>query len=343
MQSKSLLAVVAVAAACISSSASAHSPLDKGRAGDLAQLVEQSNLVFIGTAEKIAYRNAQGDKGEGVIPYTIVTYRVGQVLRGKAPGKEITMRLVGGPDGRGRFLSVSGVPVIQKGDQDLLFVANTKDASCPLVFCEYGRFRILNEQVFDTHGSPVRAILKSTVLSRGLPPKPFQTVQFPTPRFDELMKNPEVAEQLKSQKISVEDARRRYEAGAPKYLEFTEEFPAAEKGSDAGTEGPPTAGTGTGSSGPGAPVTQVETTPTVPAGPLPLSEFVAVTKRLAAASKRKPAEVRSVDPAAVIVAAKISLTVPKQLAAPAPPPMAPGSAEEYKAFEQNGYDPVIRK
>lgn len=344
MQSKSLLIIVAVAAACISSSASAHSPMDKGRAGDLVQLVNQSNLVFIGTVEKVAYRNARGDKGEGVIPYTIVTYRIGQVLRGKAPGKEITMRLVGGPDGRGRFLSVTGVPVIQKGDQDLLFVANTNDASCPLVFCEHGRFRILNEQVFDTYGSPVRAIVKSTVLSRGLPPKPFQTVRFPTPKFEELMQNPEVAEQLKSQNMSVEDARRRYEEGAPKYVEFTEELPAAEKGSDAGTEGPSTTGPGTGSSGPTAPATQVEMTPTAPAGPLALSEFVAVTRRLATASKRKPTEVRSIDPAAEIVAAKVSLAVPQRLAPPAPPaPTAPGSADEYKAFAQNGFDPVIRK
>ena len=50
--------------------------------------MNQSNLIFIGTAEKVAYRNARGDKGEGVIPYTIVTYRIDQVLRGKAPGKE---------------------------------------------------------------------------------------------------------------------------------------------------------------------------------------------------------------------------------------------------------------
>ena len=253
------------------------------------------------------------------------------------------MRLVGGSDGRGRFLSVTGVPVIQKGDQDLLFVANTNDASCPLVFCEYGRFRVLNEQVFDTHGSPVRAILKSTIVSRGLPPKPFQTVQFPTPKFDDLMKNPEVAEQLKSQKISVEDARRRYEAEAPKYLEFTEEFPVSEKGSDAGDAASSGSAGGAGATSPTGPATQGEVTPAVPAGPIALSEFIGVTQRLVTASKRKPTEVRSIDPAAEIITAKVSLAAPQRLAPPAPPPMAPGSADEYKAFEQNGYDPVIRK
>lgn len=337
MQRKLLLTAAAMALACVAGGASAHSPMDKTRAGDLAHLVDESNLVFIGKVEKVTYRNAIGDKDEGLIPYTIVTYRVGQVLRGKAPGKQVTLRLVGGPDGRGRFLSVTGVPVIQEGDEDLLFVGNTEDASCPLVSCEHGRYRILSERVFDTYGSPVHAIIKSKVISRGVPPKAFQTVHFPTPKFDELIQNPEVAERLKAQKISVEEARRRYEAEAPKFVEVTDGFSGAQETPDIGKEG---------SSGIRRdPTQQVELTPAINTTALPLSKFVEATQRLAKLSKRAPSEVRSIDPAAEIVAPKATPTAPQKLDRPTAQaaPTTAKDTDEYKAFEQNGFDPVLRK
>src|SRR6266508_2159476 len=149
MRKRSLI-FVALAAVLAPLAVHAHSPMDRGAGADLTQLADQSNLVFIGDAEKVTYRNARrANEGEGPIPYTIVTYRISRVLRGKAPGDRITMRFVGGPDERGRFLTVSGVPIVQKGDQDLLFVNDTRDPSCPLVFCELGRYRILNDAVFD--------------------------------------------------------------------------------------------------------------------------------------------------------------------------------------------------
>ena len=326
MKSRTLLISVAVAAVCVSFEASAHSPMDKGHGGDLAQLVDQSNLVFIGNVERVTYGYAKGSaENEGPIPYTIVTYRIDKVLRGQAPGKEITMRFLGGPDGRGRFLSVTGVPVIQEGDQDLLFVGNTEDPSCPLVFCELGRYRILNDQVFDTYGSAVRAVIKTKVVSRGTPPKEFRTVRFPTPKFDELIRNPEVAEALKAQNLSPDEARRRYEEGAPKYVEFSEEFPIPEKLEDAGKGAPAPA--------------QAEQV-----APMPLSRFVAMTTELATASKRAPAAVRSIDPNAEIVAAKLKITVPRQLTAPIL--RAPTNAvekNEYDALVKNNFNPVIRK
>jgi hypothetical protein len=343
MQKRILLLVAALTTVCISSGAFAHSPIDKERASDLAQLVEQANLIFVGKVEKVAYRNAQGSKQEGLIPYTIVTYRIDQVLRGKAPDKEITMRLIGGPDGRGRFLAVTGVPVIQEGDQDLLFVANTQDPTCPLVFCEHGRYRIMNEQVFDTFGSPVRSIKKSKVISRGLPPKQFQTVRYPTPKFDELMKNPEVVEVLKSQNMSVEDARRRYEETAPKFVQLTEEFPVQEKTGDTGSVARPAGhGTAEGSSVLPAPASESEPSSALATESVPLSKLVEVTRGLTKLSKRTPSKVLSVDPDAEIVTLKVSSSAPKRLA-PSTPPSTKGSPDEYKAYKKNGFDPVIQR
>jgi hypothetical protein len=81
-----LVILSALAAACAGPMASAHSPMDNKQAHDLAQLVDRSNLVLVGQARKVVYRNARGEKGEGPIPYTIVTYGIERVLRGKAPG-----------------------------------------------------------------------------------------------------------------------------------------------------------------------------------------------------------------------------------------------------------------
>ena len=322
MRRESIVSGVAFAIACMSSAVHAHSPMENSQAGDMASLVDQSNLVFMGKAAKVEYRNARGDKGEGQMPYTLVTYRIGKVLRGKAPGDEINLRIVGGADGSGRFLTASGVPIIQEGDQDLLFIGDTADTTCPLVYCEHGRFRVLNERVYDTFGSPVRAISKSKVLSRGLPPKEFRTVRYPTPKFDDLMRNPAVAEQLKEQKMPIEEARRRYEAEAPKFVELADDFPNPEKLGDLRKGEKPS--------------TQAEKKVVA----LPLSTFLAETQRLVKVSKRKPAEVKSIDPNAEIVVAKLGTAVPQQIA---PPRIKSQIDDESKAYERNDFNPVIRK
>lgn len=322
MQRKFAALIVAFTAALMNVGALAHNPAENAKAGDMASLVDQSNLVFLGTAAKVEYRNARGaSKGEGLIPYTVVTYRIAKVLRGKAPGDVITLRMIGGPDGRGGFLTVSGVPIIQAGDQDLLFVGDTGDASCPLVYCERGRFRVLNERVYDTFGSPVRTISESKVLSRGVPPKEFRMVRFPAPTFDELMKNPAAVEQLKTQKIPIEVARRRYEAEAPKFVELASSFTRPKTLSDAQNNERQSA--------------QVDRDVA-----LPLSAFLAETQRLATLSKRKPAEVKSIDPKAAIIVAKLAAVVPQKIE---PRRLKPQVDDETKAYEQNNFDPVIRK
>lgn len=336
MRHKLLLTAAAMALAWVAAGASAHNAVEKTQAADLARLVDESNLVFIGKVEKVIYRNAVSDKDEGLIPYTIVTYRIDKVLRGKAPGEQITLRLVGGPDGRGRFLSVTGVPVIQEGDEDLLFVENTQDASCPLVFCEHGRYRILNDRVFDTYGSPVHAIVKSKVISRGVPPKAFKTIRFPAPKFDELIQNPEVIERLRAQKITVEEARRRYEAEAPRGVEVSDIFSRAQKTPDV-------------SNGESAitfdirsDLTEAELNSAITKA-LPLSKFVEATKHRAKRSKRAPSEVRSIAPAAEIVVPGARPTAPpepRSLNAQGAP-AEEKDMDEYEAFEQNGFNPVL--
>lgn len=322
MQLKYPALIVAIATMLLSICAHAHNPVENAKAGDLASLLDQSNLVFVGTAAKVEYRNARSEsKDEGLIPYTIITYRVAKVLRGKAPGDVITMRMIGGPDGSGRFLTVSGVPIIQLGDQDLLFVGDTGDASCPLVYCERGRFRILNDRVYDTFGSPVRGISKATALSRGTPPKAFRSVRFPAPTFDQLMENPAVAEQLRTEKMSIDEARRRYEAEAPKFVEFTTTFTRPKSSADAQGKEHYSA--------------QHEKVVA-----MALSEFLDEMQRLATLSKRRPTEVKSIDPKAEVTVAKIASAIPQKIE----PRRTKRQADaEAKAFEENEFNPVIRK
>jgi hypothetical protein len=324
MKQKTRLVLLVIAAVWMSLDAFAHSPMDKAKGGDLTQLVEQSNLVFSGRAAKVAYRNARGGEGEGEIPYTIVTYRIEKVLRGKSTGDTITLRFVGGPDGRGRFLTVTGVPVVQEGDRDVLFVGNPDDPSCPLVFCEHGRYRVLNEQVYDTYGSPVRDVAKNKVLSRGHAPRELLTVRYPAPKFDDLMKNPEVQEMLKKENISIDEARSRYEREAPKVIEAAESYGSAEKSeADSGDKGK----------------SMMLAERNVPVS---LNTFMAATEALVKTAKRSPVAIRGLASDTVLRAAKITLTVPKQLTPGKFTPAAP-EMDEYKAYENNGFNPVIRK
>lgn len=365
MHRKSLLAATAIAAACVSSAAFAHSSMEAGRSGDLVQLADRSNLVFLGKVEKVVYRNAKTEGEQGLIPYTIVTYRVGEVLRGQSPGDTFTMRFVGGPDGRGGILTVSGVPVMQEGDQDLLFVAGNGEQTCPLVFCEHGRYRVLNNLVFDTFGSPVRAILKANVISRGLPAKPFLTTRFPAPSFDELIQNPEVQGLLRTQNLSPDQARARYEQGAPKFIEIGEDFPAAPTSGDGGGAAPVPETPGRldlrqpGGVPPAlqprtlpapAPLSRLQ--PSVPVeaaaaiapGPIALQQFVSAVRTFARQSTRTPQALKSIDPNAEIVAPRLQIATPQRGELPRPRlQMSPADADEVKALEQNGFDPVIRR
>ena len=302
----------------------AHSPQDPAVGTDLIQLADRSNLIFIGDAEEVIYRNAHHvNKGDGTIPYTIVRYRISRVLRGKAPGGTITMRFLGGPDGAGGFLTASGVPTVQQGDRDLLFVDDSADAVSPLVFWEIGRFRILDDSVYDTNGSPVRGVLNSKVLARGTPPKEFSILRFPAPSFDELMKNPEVKAIMKARKMSVAEARKRYESEAPKAITIQHESRESNQKDDFAIDAPPPE--------------PFKDTP-----PMALTKFIDAVLEAMKSVKRAPLPVASIDPDAKIVAPRFTQTVPLMLQ---PVVFTPKDADaaEFDALQRNDFNPVIKK
>lgn len=204
----------------------AHSPRDPSIVGNVARLTEKSIFVFRGRAIDVKYRNLT--TATGTMPHTFVTYRVDDVISG-APPPLVTLRFIGGPDGTGGFLEVTGVPLFQAGDEDILFVSNNgmdteADNSCALVECELGRYRVVNGSVYEGHGSPVVSIEGNRILTDGIGPPDVMDFTIPAPKFDDMLRKPEFTAQIKKLGITVAQARAWYEAEAPKTITIRPEM-----------------------------------------------------------------------------------------------------------------------
>lgn len=329
-------AVGMAALACFvwSPGAFAHSSMDPDKAGDLKQLVEQSNLVVVGEVANVKYVIARVE-GEGELPHTIVTYKLRDSLRGTPNGETLSLRFIGGSDGKGGFMTVSGVPQFQKGEQDILFVAgNGEDERCPLVNCEWGRYRLHQNRVFNTHGRPVRGIVKNNAIARGRRAKPFETFKYPAPSFDDLMKNPQAQATLNQQNMSVEDARRQYQTMAPKQIVVTYSGPAPTRLQDRGAADPQAEGRRSGE----------RPDIMIGAGPITAAAFIAKLKQLHNQARRQPVAVRSANPDARIVIRRTPQSTPgTPQRAPEPRQVSPEDLEEVRELKNQGFNPVLRR
>lgn len=240
MTSKSALFLsIAVAAALTAGAASAHAPKDRDAVGNIAKLSAAANLAFQGKVVKVEYRQSAATAGQRALPQTFVTYQVGKVLQGKA-GKTITLRFAGGTDGRGGFLDVEGVPVFQEGDEDILFVQGNGDKGCPLVQCEFGRYRVLGGAVYEAHGSPVLGVEKGRIVAKGKAPAAFEQFSYPAPTFEQLSQRPEVKAAIRKAGLTMAQAAARYAAEAPKVVKtrMVDPLILGEAGADKAASGP---------------------------------------------------------------------------------------------------------
>lgn len=205
----------------------AHSPQNPEAVSNMGKLSGAANLVMRGTVTSVEYRmSGPGENGSKGIPYAFVTYSVGKVLQGASPGKTLTMRFIGGTDGQGGFVEAEGVPKFEAGDEDILFVVGNGMVGCPLVMCEFGRFRVLDNAVYEAHGKPVLSVKGSKIVADGPAATAFQSFSYPAPTFDQLVKRPEVAAKIRASGLTFEQARAKYLAEAPKTIELTEADPA---------------------------------------------------------------------------------------------------------------------
>ncbi len=202
--------------------AQAHAPFDQSTVGNVRLLVNNAKLIAHGKVAKVTYVNGVSRAGRPQ-PHTFVTYELGEVLFPKGTERtEVTLKFVGGPDGQGRFLDVGGVPKFMVGDEDILFIAENGENGCALVLCEFGRFRVLDDLVYESHGSPVTRITLKSIIAIGIGPSELQKFSFPAPAFDELIKNPSAQRILKQSGMTVDEAREKYNAEAPKQIVMDE-------------------------------------------------------------------------------------------------------------------------
>src|SRR5262249_3148183 len=141
-------------------------------------------------------------------------------------GDKITLRFLGGTDGQGGFLWEQDAPRFNVGHEDVLFIRENGQRTCPLVNCEHGRFRVYRGGVYTNGAIPVTHISDEQVVTGVTPEPALLTVSFPRPEFAELLKNPEAAE-LAKQLIKqgavkdIAELKKRYEAEVPERVEFT--------------------------------------------------------------------------------------------------------------------------
>ena len=195
--------------------AMAHGPAD-GHGKSITKMVASSDLIFHGQVVNIDYRTSRPtDQEPNGIPHTFVTYQIEQVLRGKAPSKELTMRFVGGSDGKGGIYTQTTTPSFAKGQTDILFVKGGGQ-TCPLVDCVDGRFRIADEMVFNGWGVPIQSVEKGLRIG-GKPRFDLNVMEVPRVPFQALMSRPEMkklmAGELKGK--SMKELEATYKAEAP--------------------------------------------------------------------------------------------------------------------------------
>lgn len=227
MKSKILLATVFATGLALLSGfqVDAHDTMDAQK--DLGDLVGESALVIHGRVVDIQYRNSNPTREEpNGVPHTFVTYEVRETLRGRESVQRLTLRFVGGADGRGGIYMESTTPTFARGQEDILMVQGGALDDCPLVDCVEGRFRVIDGRVYNGWGVPiVEAVEHLRMGGRGRPD--VNIMEIPRPSFDALIERPEVQVMMRQQlsNMSMQELRQRYEAEAPEWQTVAYEIP----------------------------------------------------------------------------------------------------------------------
>ncbi|WP_374569576.1 hypothetical protein [Ideonella sp.] len=305
----------ALAVACLLTGGIAASA--PAAAADLNELAAASRFIVHSRVSKVEYAQSEAVKGQTGVPHTIVTFDVVKPLQGSVGAASFTLRFVGGPDGRGRFMQASNVPVFQLGDEDILFVRDNGSKGCALAGCADGRFRVLNGLVYDGTGVPVLRVESDRVVASGETPAELSTIRFPRPSFDALMKNAQARQAIASQGLSVAEARQRYEAQAPAMIEMST-IDGGRSAADRGGHGPGQ------QSGTAAPTT---------GRTMSADSFVSKLAGLHVASAEGSAAFESIDAQARIAAPSTQAAVPPKVRATRATP-ARSAAEDAEALTQ---------
>ncbi|MGD1909865.1 MAG: hypothetical protein ACFB2X_03060 [Rivularia sp. (in: cyanobacteria)] len=310
--------------------AESHSPAINTEVKNLQSKLANSDAVVYGVVSDVQYRMSEkGESGES-LPHTFVTYKIRQVISGEKIDEEVTLRFIGGSDGRGNFLEVSGVPAFGVGQQDVLFIQNNGKDDCPLVACGEGRFQIYENRVYNSHGIPVVEIEKGIVQAKGLPQKALMQVSYPAPSFDDLLKREDIKEMLSrvAPQGNINILRERYQKEAPKTIDFTMVPAQRTEDKDRATESTP------------SPQPRLSTK-----GAIKLVEFVEVLRKQASGIKGTGHRVISVNPKESFDTRVLRPTKPSQPRL-RETPKSEETAEDRKErllLEKQDFNPVLKE
>ena len=305
---------------------------------DLSYLSTRSNLIFVGKVVSVSHTISQtGGDGTAPLPFTLVTYTIEQVVHGTLQENSFTMRFIGGPDNRGNILTVTGVPHFQVNERDLLFVSSNGAQSCPLVLCQWGRYRILKGDVYTHQGVPVQDVAENRAIAFGSPQEDFSVRTYPAPSFEELLRDPSFRDQVGESAIPLDELRILYE----KYLseEISEQTVRGPRDQDNADDEVIETNT------PSAP----RSADTIRTSAISLDQFLDKLRVTLINVNVTPQPLRSIDANEVF-----SASSPPESGAPLPEAVrtdddasdlipSPSDIEELRLLERHGYNPVIEK
>ncbi len=163
--------------AAVTAQTSLAAPASSTTTINTEKLLSQADLVFTGKVVDVQYKDSTD-----AIPFTFVTYEIGDTIAGRADGSQITLRFMGGRQQKGevtRYLKVSELPEFRVGDSDVVFAHKNGSSICPLVQCGQGRFRnrdgvLVNNDGFAVvyedgeYATSARAVAADTTTGEGL-------------------------------------------------------------------------------------------------------------------------------------------------------------------------------
>jgi hypothetical protein len=148
-----LVGVLATTLAAAPSEATVLTPVSE------RELVKNADLVFEGVVVARQYKLSSSQTGgDAVLPHTFVTFRIERLFKGRVTGSNaaVTLRMLGGLDPRGRFLTVDECPLFDIGEHGIVFVRRNQRSACPFVGWSQGRYRLIGgSQVYDDDGREV--------------------------------------------------------------------------------------------------------------------------------------------------------------------------------------------
>lgn len=298
----------------------------------LRQNLRDADAVILGKVVDVQYRMSAVTSRSPSLPHTFVTYEIEKNIMGKEVPKQVTLRFLGGPDQQGNVLEVRGVPIFQRGQQDVLFLRQNGESDCPLVRCGYGRYQVFQGNVYDYRAVPVVGVQEDVLQVQGQPEMALMQYTLPQPPFETLLKNPEVREQLKqfAPDGNLAALQKRYEQEAPKLIPYSMGLNQVARQADAGDQS----------------TIASEQTNADQGKPMSIAQFLAILTRSVDQFTPSAKPIVSLNPDRPFQSRMLRLAKPNEAPSVTRPPSIRETSQERQerlTLEKQDFNPVIKQ